>query len=274
MIFKILVCYTVFFECGVARMDEKGKWQIVNGMLRLGKKSMKPSVVKKKAARFRNRESGTEVYVSRIYPESGRFEVVTKVEDLDLLVESKEPIIPASSLMQKQEMVGTVISVHSYGVMVNVGANRNGLLHIQKVADLMGKYIDKKEGLEESGLERGAKIRVSIESNEKKRLFLDFTPDVKAEAAEDLNREKEENQRKEKEKRRKIEERAVAKAEVKAATEVANTDMSDEDAASWAEFAALPITPVSDDPYDDYNDNTSSYDEERDIEDALGLDSW
>jgi predicted RNA-binding protein with RPS1 domain len=77
-------------------------------------------------------------------------------------------LTPASLLQPKQELVGTVTRIVPYGVFVDVGANRRGLLHIQKVADLYGHYIDKEQGLEEAGLERGARIRVAVLSNEKK----------------------------------------------------------------------------------------------------------
>jgi hypothetical protein len=39
---------------------------------------------------------------------------------------------------------------------------------MENVADLYGLYIDKEQGLEEAGLERGARIRVAVLSNEKK----------------------------------------------------------------------------------------------------------
>ena len=60
-----------FLECGVGRVtDTKGEWKIVNGMLRLGKRTgkknrMKESVVRKKLAKLPD-DSLFAVYVSKI----------------------------------------------------------------------------------------------------------------------------------------------------------------------------------------------------------------
>jgi hypothetical protein len=69
-----------FLECGVGRVtDKKGqKWKIVNGMLRIGKKTgkknrMKESVVRKRLAKMPS-DSLFEVYVSRINLEHASFE--------------------------------------------------------------------------------------------------------------------------------------------------------------------------------------------------------
>jgi len=257
----------VFFDCGVGKIDSDGEWKIVNGMMRLGKRNMKKSVAQKKSSRFRQKKDGVELYVSRIFPEAGRFEVMTSLEDVDYTVKSKESMIPASSLKIHQELEGTVVNVEPYGAFIDVGANRNGLLHIQKVADLMGQYIDKEKGLQEAGLERGARVRVQVLENQKKRLFLDFPNDVKEAAAEELKQQ-------EGAKQKEVEEKEKA-------AKIAKNYISEDEAAAWAEFAALDTSaPVDDKGSDDeeeevdgYNDHEDydEYDEDRDIEDSLGL---
>ena len=71
----------------------------------------------------------------------------------------REKRISASQLQPNQELVGTIIEIRDYGVLIDVNANRNGLLHIQKVANLNGCYIDKSKGIEKAGLELGTKVR-------------------------------------------------------------------------------------------------------------------
>ncbi len=138
----------------MGRIDRTGKWQMVSGMLRVAKSYSKPKVVKKKIKRYTGKE--VELYVSNIRLDEGRLEVCTSLEGLeDKKKKDKEKgdkIISISSLREGQEVVGTVVDVRPYGVMVNVGANRNGLLHIQKVADLYGRYINREDGLVEAGL--------------------------------------------------------------------------------------------------------------------------
>jgi hypothetical protein len=146
----------VFFECGVGRIDAKGKWQMVSGMLRVAKNFSKPKVVKKKIKKLSGQT--VELYVQKIRLSEGKLEVCTSLEALETQMEKEKErrggktIIPASSLQAGQEVVGKVVEVRPYGVMVDVGANRKGLLHIQKVADLYKKYIDKETGLVEAGL--------------------------------------------------------------------------------------------------------------------------
>ena len=123
----------IFFECGVGRIDAKGNWQMVSGMLRLGKRYMKPSVVRKKIAKLAGKP--VSLYVRKVRLETGELEVVSSVEALERELEKDQTKVktPASSLTVGQELVGKVIAVRDYGCIVNVGANRNGLLHIQKV---------------------------------------------------------------------------------------------------------------------------------------------
>ena len=134
-------------------MNGKGKWKMVSGMLRVAKNYAKPKVVKKKIQRLSGQP--VELYVHKIRLSEGKLEVCTTLEELERQIEksqSQEQIVSISSLEQGQGVIGTVVQVRPYGVMVDVGANRRGLLHIQKVADLYGRYIDKEDGLIEVGL--------------------------------------------------------------------------------------------------------------------------
>ncbi len=145
----------VFFECGIGRIDGKGKWQMVSGMLRVAKNYSKPKVIKKKIQKLSGKE--VELYVHKIRLCEGKLEVCSSLESLEEELEKSKRLelsnrVSVSSLKAGQEVIGDVVDVRPYGVMVDVGANRRGLLHIQKVADLYQKYIDKEEGLIASGL--------------------------------------------------------------------------------------------------------------------------
>lgn len=241
----------LFFECGVGSTNSKGEWRMVNGMLRLDRSKL--SVAKKRAARIRKKDR-VDLYVSRIQAECGRLEVCADLENVKKY--KSQGKVSVSSLKPGQEVIGEVVKLHPYGVMVNVGANRLGLLHIQKVADLYDRYIHKEQGLEKFGLERGARIKLVVSSNEKKRLALDFTDSVKEEAAEE----------------RAAEESKQSQAE--------SSGMSVEELASWGEFASKEpeskkevVEADEDDEDDDDEDDEDydDYDEQRDIEDQLGL---
>ena len=262
----------VFIECGVGTCNRKGNWSIVNGMLRLNRE--KKSVTKKRSQRLRKQDQ-IEVYVSRIQAGCGRLEVVKDPEDLKKYKKEKKRRV--SSLKPGEEVVGTVLKLLPYGAMVDIGTNRPGLLHIQKVADLYQRFINKEKGIEEAGLERGAKIRLVVESVQQRKVSLDFTSDVKKEAAEEAEREAQ---------------KASDQADVQPPH-----NMSADDLAEWASFGAQegtddndlpeqssPLSSLSeqeereeyeydeDDYYDDEDDD--DYDEDRDIEDALGLGSY
>ena len=90
-----------------------------------------------------------------------------------------------------------MIRVEPYGVLLDVGANRDGLLHIQQVSQFFQRYIDKEEGLKrEAGLERGARgVLQVLSNNNKKRLLLDFTKEAKREVKE-LRKEERKKKRK------------------------------------------------------------------------------
>mmetsp|Transcript_20968 Transcript_20968/g.51511 ORF Transcript_20968/g.51511 Transcript_20968/m.51511 type:complete len:354 (+) Transcript_20968:97-1158(+) len=240
----------VFFECGVGRTSNS-KWSIVHGMLRLPRS--KPSVAKKRAARLR-RKMACELFVSRIQLECNRFEVCTTLDEAQKFynVEKKRSI---SSLRVGEEVTGIVVKLLPYGAMVDVGANRVGLLHIKTVAELYNRYIDKEKGLEDAGLERGAKVRLSVASIEKRRLSLEFTQDVRN-TSENLN------------------ENSVVKKGDKSLPSSASDSMSTTELAEWAAYATdsqsqMPATDEEDE--EDYYEDEEDYDEDKDIEDSLGL---
>jgi predicted RNA-binding protein with RPS1 domain len=254
----------LYFDCGVGRTDKKGSWHIVNGMMRLDRS--KVSVARKRAARYRSKDR-VPLYVSRIQKECARFEVCASPEEADTYSQQK-PKIPVASLEPGQEVEGTICKLYPYGAIVDVGANRRGLLHIKKVAALYQHYIDKEKGLFEAGVERGARVRLMVESVTDKRLFLDFTPDVREAAQEVFNKSK--------------------KSSPLTWQETSNDDDDDgflrEDLQDWQEYAnqqtSLETTAQNIDvddhdiSYDEDAEDDDEYDEDSDIEEALGLDTY
>lgn len=257
-------CPKLYFECGIGRTTGDGQWRIVNGMLRLARG--KASVTKKRAARLRKKKQ-VDLYVSRIQIGCGRLEVVQEIEDVERY-QTSTPKVPISSLKVGQEVKGKVTKLVDYGAFVDVGANRQGLLHIQKVADLLGKYVDKEKGLIMAGLERGAMVKLSVESNSKRRLSLDFTPDVKAEA--------------EKDREKKLAKQANSQPREEKTSSM--TTMSTDELRAWEAYGSETQASVEsdkhndddekdedDDDDDEYYDDDDEYDEDKDIEDSLGL---
>lgn len=266
----------LFFEVGVGRTNSKGKWSIVNAMLRLDR--AKESVTKKRAARLRKKEF-VDLWVSRVQAECGRLEVCLNEEDVEKY--QKQPKTTVSLLRAGMEVTGRIVRILPYGVMVDVGANRLGLLHILKVRELYGRYIDKEKGLVEAGLERGTKVRLCVKAIEKRRLELDFTEDVKSDAEAELGANKSQ--------------KSAPLSEPEGSTaERADTSMSAEELSEWAAFAESAINPQGipphaeeeqsgksqdleeeedpkDDDYDEDEGDYDDYDEQRDIEDSLGL---
>lgn len=245
----------IYFDVGVGRTDSKGKWNIVTGMLRLDR--AKQSVTKKRAARLRQKEA-VELWVSRVQTGSGRLEVCLNEDDVKRY--QGKPKVSITSLCVGDEVRGRVVRVLPYGVMVDIGANRLGLLHIGKVRDLYGKYINKEKGLTDAGLERGAQVRLRVEAIENRELSLDFTEDVKSEA------------------------RAELEATTSKATRLESNydgiqsdkrNLSVTQLAEWAEFAAISENTtedvIGDEQVDSDEDDYDDYDEEREIEDSLGL---
>jgi predicted RNA-binding protein with RPS1 domain len=240
----------VFCECGVGRF-RNGRWKIVNALLRLDRKD---SVARKRASRLRKKLS-FQVFVDRIRPDNDQLEV-------SLTLPSERPKkVSVSSLAVGDEVVGTVVRTEAYGALIDVGANRHGLLHIQRVGDLYSQFIAGEKGLHKAGVELRAKLRLQVASIEKKRLFLDFTDDAKQEAA--------------KEKERK-EGRGKKESVNESPEEEAPSAESLDEAAAWAAYATQTQQEETEDSDDDDDDDDEDYDgdeydEDRDIEDALGL---
>ncbi len=251
----------LFFECGVGKKT-KENWSVVNGMLRLpgtkGKKGMKPSVIRKKAKKIPT-DCLIEVYVSKIWLEHSRFEVCLTREDA--LSSHKKKMVSASKFTKGEQLSGVVRDVHPYGVFVDVGANRKGLLHISKVAKSKDCYINKEEGLKSAGLSRGSKVEVVVVSNEKKRLEFDLyvakeesTPEESSDVTTSIDTKSEED------------EEALAWA---AYNNESVEEISSEEADMWAAYAAYENTNA-----DEEDDDDDYYDEDEEIEDALGIGSY
>lgn len=250
----------LFFECGLGRIDAKGKWQMVSGMLRVGKKYTKPGIIRKKVAKLSGKS--VDLYVYRIFKSDCRLEVKLIEEGVEPDLSGVSDKKPISSFKVGQEVTGKVIEVRPYGCLVDVGANRHGILHIQRVADLYQDYIDKEEGLKEAGLEKGFQIKLCVLKNENKRLSLDFTNDTKKFFDEERAAEERE-----------------AEEQIKAVDEgdkvkMQQMDVSDDEDAAWAAYALENESNQEDEPDDEYDEEDDDYDEDREIESALGLDYY
>lgn len=240
----------LFLEVGAGKTDSEGKWKMVFAMARLPRE--KAPVTRKRVARLRKRDS-IDIWIFRVQRGCGRLEVCFDEEDVERYREKPKRSI--TTVQKGEEVQGNVVRVEDYGVLVDIGVNRPGLLHILKVRTLYGKYIDGKKGLIEAGLERGAKVRLCVDSNVKRRLSLDFTDDVKEAAKSELAASLP-----------KIPERDIQPFEDVPLQ--ADSSMMSEDLAEWAAFAAAASGEGS--VIDDHDDG-DDYDEDRDIEDSLGL---
>ena len=248
----------LFFECGVGRKT-KGKWNIVNGMYRMpGKKKMKPSVVRKKAKKIPT-DCLIEVYVSKIWLEHGSFEVCLSREDA--LSSQKKKKVSASKLAPGEQLSGVVRDVLPYGVFVDVGANRKGLIHISKVAKSQDRFINKEEGLKSAGLSRNSPVQVVVLSNEKKRLEFDLHVEEEEPIPEESSDESATIDLKKGE-----DEEALAWAAYNNESAQETSTLKDEEADMWAAYAAYENNNADED--DDF------YDEDEEIEDALGIGSY
>ena len=249
----------IFFECGIGRIDNKGNWQMVHGMMRL--KDIYPtykkkSVIRKKANKAFDKKKPVTLYVSRLWNDHGRMEVCLDPKHAKNK-KNKKYVYSASSLKEGQELEGTVVRLEPYGAFVNVGANRLGLLHISTVADLYGKYIHKETGLAQAGLELNARIRVAVASNQNKRLALRFTNDVMEQASKEDKDE---------------EETKISSDDFSLDNESTQEDVNEEDEEEEEDpyaWAAAEYADYSEDDY--YNEDD---DEDRDIEDAMGLGTY
>lgn len=243
----------LFLDCGVCREHKKKRnWAVVNGMLRMQHAYKKESVVRKKAARLAKKRS-IPVHVSRIFLAEGRFEVVLDAAD----VPRHPKVLQSSSRLQPGDTArGKVIRWNDYGVMVRLaGYNRPGLLHILRVRETYGKYIDGKAGLQAT---LPLVFPCVVLSNEKKRLFLDFHEDFK---------------------------REIQQPELRAqVAEVADTStVVDQDLSTPTKLMTdVAIDSPAGDSYEDEEDeewydqdgDDEEYDEDRDLEDRFGMGTY
>jgi predicted RNA-binding protein with RPS1 domain len=184
-----------------------------------------------------------------------------------------------SNLTVGDEVTGTVVRIEDYGVFIQMdGYNRPGLLHIQRVADLYTSFINKKQGLIDAGLEKRSRVKLTVIENDQKRIFLDFTDDVKQIAAEEnrqleIEIERQQNQLREQLQRQRVKPESsisdVSETPADVATTVTPLSVNENDVGSNENYG---------DDDEEYDENDSgeydNYDEERDIEDALGLGSY
>lgn len=161
----------VFVECGVGRY-RRGTWKIQTAMLRLGSPNTKRSAVVKKVARLRKKDHFT-VYVSKLLPHSDQLEVSLDVPSSPGPT-AKPKRSSISTLPIGQTLQGTIRRVEDYGLLVDVGANRDALLHVRSIATAIGLYINKATGLRERGYVPGAPILVRVSTRQGKRVFLEL----------------------------------------------------------------------------------------------------
>lgn len=207
----------VFCEVGVGRCrssttkrPQPPKWKMVYAMLRLGPPGGKASVAAKRAARLVSKgrgpgATGFSVFVHKIRLDNDQLEVCLEQEDaLQLSLrrrgreQAAEPkLVSVSSLSVGQQLTGQVIRLESYGVLVHVGANRPGLLHISSILRHYAKqqrqqrqnnkpWIELKNNPSwhrEVGLFLGARIPLKVKSNHQKRLLLEFSTSSSTDAA-------------------------------------------------------------------------------------------
>jgi predicted RNA-binding protein with RPS1 domain len=275
-------------------INMKGNWKICTALLRLGNGNyVKESVIRKKVARLRSK-AFLSVYVSRIFINEGRFEVVLTPEEVPTQSSSTLPLQSVSKLSVGNEVNGTITRIEDYGVFVQMdGYNRCGLLHIQHVADLYNSFIDKKQGLIDAGLGLRSRIKLQVkEKDVKKRIFLDFTNDVKEIAAEEQQQQLQEEERqqdllraqllKQRENPASIDNELPApdpKTIYNRGTSIElekpiTVPISIPRSTVAADTDGAIIDEMDDNEYDDEESEYDNYDEEREIEDALGLGSY
>jgi predicted RNA-binding protein with RPS1 domain len=271
----------VFFECGVGTYDDSSGWSIINGMMRVGGRETKNAVVQKRLKRLKTIKNLNftlfEVYVSRIRLPEKRFEVLPTYEEAMNYEKVVAPRrIPISSLQPGQELVGKIIRVEPYGAIIDVGANKYGLLHIKTVAKLTGtKDVYQPNGLKEFGIVRNAQVRVSVLSNGYKQyknstsaataqpntkgkwarqLELDFTKEAREEAERDQQEARE----------KVIEER---RARWESRRGIRDRQANLENTSIISPELSATVTAAEEEEADDY-------DEDRELEDTLGLDCY
>jgi hypothetical protein len=241
-------------------------------MIRLGKGGMKTSLARKKALKL---PPGMmiEVYVSRIKMDEGALEVCLN-RDEALEKGSMRSKIPASSLKLGDVLTGIVKNVTPYGVFVDVNANRNGLLHISKVAKQQDAYVSKEDGLKKLGLDMGSTVNVVVMSNDRKRLELDLAPalvskyGLRVEDSGDYDAHLDTPLSNTRNELTNEDAAASGAFEVDRSVIVESNSIGDDEAAMWAAYALdSSISDADDDDGDEYEE----YDEDSDIEDSLGI---
>jgi predicted RNA-binding protein with RPS1 domain len=280
----------LWLDVGVCRWstksDPQGAWTICTAMLRLGRANyQKESVLRKKVARLRSKNVLT-LYVSRIRLEQGQFEVVLTPEEIP--PRTKPKLQAVSQLNVGDEVTGTVVRLEDYGVLIQMdGYNRHGLLHIQRVADLYHAFIDKQSGLIEAGLDLKSRLKLQVTQKDAKRVFLDFTEDVKRIAIEELEQEEKEAAQKQNQLREQLQRQREASGIGQPDKQWISSGMDPKVDSLESSTVSLSIGTGKvegnelyeigdDEEYDGSEDNGEydNYDEERDIEDALGLGTY
>ena len=132
------------------------------------------------------------------------------------------------------------------------------MIHISTVAKSQDCYINKEEGLKSAGFARGSPVQVVVLNNEKKRLELDLyvaeeepIPEESSDETATIELKLEED------------EEALAWG---AYDNEPTKEISTEQADMWAAYAAYES--------DNAEEDDDNYDEDEDIEDALGIGSY
>jgi transcriptional accessory protein Tex/SPT6 len=248
--------------------------------MRVGGRETKKAVVQKRLKRLKTIEYPNstllEVYVSRISLQEKRFEVLPTYEEAVNYEKVVAPRrIPVSSFSPGQEVLGIILRVEPYGAIIDVGANKHGLLHVKTIAKLTGtKDVYQPNGLKEFGIVRNAQVRVSVLSNGFKQYRNSTStaptePDAKGKWARQLELDftqetKEEAERDQREAREKV------IAERRARWE-ARRGQRDSQAASEKERISPELSATGAAAEEEEVDD---YDEDRELEETLGLDCY
>ena len=267
----------------ISSRPKRNPWKVCYALLRLGGAGMKPSIARKKVTKLRQAATGFPVYVSRIYPAQGQWEVVlerpTNTSETQPVLSQPHPPLQSSSQLQPGTVVrGTVERVEPYGCLVRLdGYNRPGLLHVQRVADLYGRFIQGTDGLIEAGLERRARVELQVRSNAGRgKLFLDFTDAVLQEAAAEQQQRLRDEAPGMTQQRQNVE--ATKEMVLAGSSASSNVAPISEAKSVGSEHDSETSSKDDEEGYDndddEYDDDYDDYDEERDIEDALGLGTY
>jgi hypothetical protein len=145
---------------------------------------------------------------------------------------------------------------------------------------LYNTYIDKRQGLMDSGLNPKSRVRLQVMEKEHKRIFLKFTDDVKQIAIEEQRQEQEEIERQQNELRASLQQQreknvnAAAKDIVRKVAESNVTDSREESdvrGSNADDSNDINVDDEEEEDDDEEEDEYDNYDEEREIEDSLGL---